>query len=252
MKRDNNIATYKGSKPMSENNKKVEVKFKAIEYRDVDSLMDFQGNLKTLSEENYHKFKDKILKLGFVEPIVVWENNILNGHQRIKTLTRMRDVDGYDIPQIPVAMVHAENKQEAKEMVLSLTSQFGKMSEESLMAYIQRENLDFRDVVKGFDFAGIDLDKMDESIIEDLEASDYDEVLGEDVEDVDIQGEVAGKAEYLIITFDNKEDFNATREMLGLGNNIKRIGYHKFMEKMMGGGDSEQPMNTPDDTEKQG
>ena len=246
--RDQNIARHTGSKEMTEENtKQVKIKFEKIEFRDVDSLMDFQGNLKTLSDENYEKFKAKILKLGFVEPVVVWENNILNGHQRIKTLTRMRDVEGYEIPKIPVAMVNATNKKEAKEMVLSLTSQFGKMSEESLMEFVKRENLDFRDVITGFDFAGIDLDKLDESILDDLDAADYDEALGEDLEDVDIQGEVAGKAEYLIITFDSKEEFELARERLELGNNIKRIGYHSFMEKMMGSGDSEvEPMNTPE------
>jgi len=220
--------------------KRVKIKFEKVEYQDVDGLMDFQGNLKTLSDENYEKFKEKILKLGFVEPVCVWKNNILNGHQRIKTLTRMRDVEGYEIPKIPVAIINAENKKEAKEMVLSLTSQFGKMSEQSLIDFVRREELDLREVIKGFDFAGLDMDKIDDSILDDIDVPDYDDDLGDVMPDVDLQGEIEPKIEYLILTFEKKSEFEMIKERLGLGKMDRRLPYHEFIEKIIVREDDEQ------------
>ncbi len=60
-----------------------------------DELEQFQGNLKTLSEQNYQKLKTAIAdpKIGFSFPIFVWRsknrNYIIDGHQRLITIRRM-------------------------------------------------------------------------------------------------------------------------------------------------------------------
>lgn len=99
--------------------------------------MDFQGNLKNLSKENYERLKAQILKSGFAEPFSAWRDQIgnlqlLNGHQRSRTLKTMRE-EGYKIPeQFPVNIIDAPDLKSAKELVLSLTSQFGEMTLEGL------------------------------------------------------------------------------------------------------------------------
>lgn len=63
------------------------------ETRLLDELVEFQGELKTLSPENAARLRREILELGFSEPISVWQHDgtcyILNGHQRVTVLRGM-------------------------------------------------------------------------------------------------------------------------------------------------------------------
>jgi len=49
----------------------------------------------------------------------------------------MRDIDGVDIPPVPVVYVDCKDKAEAKELLLKITSQYGKVSLSGLYEYIQ-------------------------------------------------------------------------------------------------------------------
>lgn len=152
-----------------------------VEGKDVlplDSLTEFQGNLKELSKENYEKFKKDILSLGFISPIHVWragkDNFCLDGHQRIRTLKKMRE-EGIEIPSIPVVYVQAKDKKEAKKKILSLTSQFGKITGEGLYEFINEAGIDFADVKNEFSFHEINFDKFEKEYYD-----SYDEADGED------------------------------------------------------------------------
>lgn len=121
-------------------------------HADIDDLHDFQGSLKDLSMDNYDRLKRSILKLGFSFAVHAWENDdgklfILDGHQRLRTLKKMRD-DGYTVPNIPVVMVKATDFKQAREKVLAGTSQFGQMTGEGLYEFIAESGLDWRDVVQ--------------------------------------------------------------------------------------------------------
>lgn len=151
--------------------KKIKIACKGADLLEIESLKDFQGELKTLSEENYEKLKLDLCMLGFSEPVSVWkegdEIHILNGHQRIKALKRMRN-EGYEIDAIPVSYVFAENIKEAKKKVLALTSQFGEMSNGSLDVYIEQNKLDKAEILETFRFPEIQeaLSSLEETISE--------------------------------------------------------------------------------------
>lgn len=128
---------------------KVNIACSGNDVLDVDLLQPFQGNLKVLSEENYQKLKAEILELGFSEPVSVWKNKdkhlILNGHQRVKTLKKMKQ-DGYLIPKIPVSFIYANSIKEAKKKVLALTSQYGEMKAQGLYDFMQEAELELGDL----------------------------------------------------------------------------------------------------------
>lgn len=134
------------------------IKCKGAELANLDDLLDFQGDLKTLSEENYHKLKNDLLCLGVSEPVSVWVYNgkkyLLNGHQRVKTLKRMRD-EGYEIPPIPISLVEADDIKQAKRKVLALTSQFGEMSQAGLLDFCEKNDFVIDDMLKEFRFPEI-------------------------------------------------------------------------------------------------
>jgi len=126
--------------------KEIQIKCKGSMSLELEQLEAFQGNLKDLTKENYNKLRKQILELGFSEPICVWKNdgkyNILNGHQRVRVLTEMKRAEGYKIPRLPVVEVEADSEHEAKKKVLSLTSQFGEISNASLFEFASINNID--------------------------------------------------------------------------------------------------------------
>lgn len=128
---------------------------------EIDELNDLQGNLKDLTKENYGKLRDSILQYGFSFPIFMWEEVvnvdtnaieslandvemkatmktkrwIVDAHQRMRVLKKMRE-EGYTIPKLPADFIFADSKIEAKEKLLLLNSQYGKMTNEGLYEFI--------------------------------------------------------------------------------------------------------------------
>ena len=115
--------------------KKVKVaELDGCSYVDFRILKDFQGDLKTISGDNIEKLKKSILRVGFVSPFFVWENHgslsILDGHQRQKALYVL-DREGYFIPDLPVVKIPAESIEQAREILIYQTSQYGEFNPEA-------------------------------------------------------------------------------------------------------------------------
>ena len=106
----------------------------------LNKIKPFQGDIKTLSDKNRERLKTSIIKYGFSCPFFIWENEgnnyLLDGHQRLTVLSWMKS-DGWEIPELPVVYIQAETKQEAKQLLLHITSQYGKFSEKKILQYIQ-------------------------------------------------------------------------------------------------------------------
>jgi len=139
----------------------------------LDSLTDFQGNLKTLSDKNFAKLKKQIIKHGFSFPFFVWRdgetNFILDGHQRLKVLSRMR-ADGEPLPEkFPVVFIEAKDRKEAKEKLLAENSQFGQFSDLGLVEFMDEAELDFEELSE-LELPGIDL----ESLLAEMKIGDAD------------------------------------------------------------------------------
>jgi ParB family chromosome partitioning protein len=110
------------------------------------SLSVFQGGLKKRTEEDFRKIRESIDKHGFIAPFFVWEdgghNWILDGTGRAETLQDMERA-GYNIPDLPVVYVKAADESEAKEILLKITSHYGKISSKGLKEFIAGLNIDF-------------------------------------------------------------------------------------------------------------
>ena len=114
----------------------------------IDALIEFQGNLKTITRANLDKLKRSILKHGFTAPIFVWKGvdyHILDGHQRLKALIELRQ-EGYDIPLLPVVYIDADSEEHAKEKLLYITSQYGDFTTEGFEAFVDGMDFNFDDL----------------------------------------------------------------------------------------------------------
>ncbi len=141
--------------------KVIRIECQGAESISIDDLTPFQDDLKSLSKENYEKIKKEIVKNGFSEPISIWRsagrNYVLNGHQRIRALSGLRD-DGYDVDKIPVSFVAAKTEKEAKRKILGLAGQYGKVEKDELYKFAVDYDLDIEEVFEHVRFPEIDSD----------------------------------------------------------------------------------------------
>jgi hypothetical protein len=126
-------------------------------------LTPLQGNLKELSDANFEKLKQSILRHGITFPFFVWEgegkNFILDGTQRDRVLRKLA-VEGYHIPSLPCAIITAKDKREACEKILLISSQYGKMTNESLYEFISKNDLGFLELDEMLDLPQINLEEF--------------------------------------------------------------------------------------------
>ena len=118
----------------------------------IADLLPTQGELKDLTEANYNKLKNNIIRRGFIDPVSVWEDSkglkhLLNGHQRQRVLTK----EHWNEP-IPYFNIPAKDLQEAAAIVLELTSQYGTITQEGLDAMIAMYELSEQEVYEATSF----------------------------------------------------------------------------------------------------
>ena len=148
---------------------KIQVKAKGHTFLPIDRLLEFQGNLKRLTQQNREKLMASILEKGFIAPIFVWDDageyRLLDGHQRLKTLLWMRQ-QGWDIPMLPVDIIEADDEQDAKKKLLAITSQYGEFTTDGYAEFISDIDVEpFTRLVDG---------EFDIQVREDVDISEQD------------------------------------------------------------------------------
>ncbi len=121
----------------------------------LDQLEPFQGELKSLSKEDYDRLRREIIEHGFAFPVHVWRSPenvhfILGGHQRVRVLKELRQSEGFEIPPIPVVMVKAATFALAKRRVLQDASQYGKVEGQGLYQFMNEISLDPGELAMSF------------------------------------------------------------------------------------------------------
>jgi hypothetical protein len=138
----------------------IQITCKAAINIDLAELQPLQGNLKELSHRNFEKLKRSILRHGISFPFFVWQkdgrNWILDGTQRDRVLLKMKE-QGYMIPRLPVALVEAKDRKEAAEKILLISSQYGKMSEQSLEEFLVENELEINDLLEEVELPALDM-----------------------------------------------------------------------------------------------
>jgi len=148
----------------------------------IEDIHPFQGNLKDLSKDNYAKLRKQILDLGFSSPIHVWKNTetkkyqTLDGHQRIRVLSEMKNAEKYKIPELPCVEVFADSEHQAKKKILALTSQFGEITSQGLFEFASLNNIGLDDL-KDLRLPEIDMGKFEAEFFDKpLDSKGEDEV----------------------------------------------------------------------------
>jgi hypothetical protein len=148
--------------------KVVKIAVKGATTIKLEDLEPFQGDLRTLERSEYEALRENILKHGFSFTMHVWQhrkkNYIIDGHQRLFTLKKLAEDEGYKVPPVPVSLVQASSFKEAKLKVLAGVANYGKMTEKSLGEYLKINDIPIDEIVTTFKFPGIDILKLTEAI----------------------------------------------------------------------------------------
>ena len=111
-------------------------------------LVDIQGTVKTIDDVSINKMIESLRQNGFCDPFLYWfnpatkEKICIGGNQRLKALKEMQKA-GDDIPEnLPGLPIKADNEFEAKKILLSLASTFGRINKKDLDKFIEVSELD--------------------------------------------------------------------------------------------------------------
>ncbi|MCQ2589269.1 MAG: hypothetical protein MJ179_02490 [Treponema sp.] len=182
--------------------KTITIKCESKDVLNIAEMTEFQGNLKARTDIDYDKIKLSIIKYGFSFPFFIWKdegkNYLLDGHGRFATLCKMQK-DGYIIPDLPVVYVDCKDEAEAKQKLLRLNSQYGKMTSKSVLDFIGEEEIEIEELSlpKGF----LDFEKVEE--IEESPEEEFAQELGEE-------------NNYLVLFFDSTIDWLQVQSLFEL------------------------------------
>ena len=131
------------------NIKTISIKCETKDYLKLEDMTVMQGNLKLREDADYEKIKKSILTYSFSFPFFIWRsgktNYLIDGTGRHDCLLKMQK-DGYIIPPLPVVYIQCKNKTEAKQKLLRLNSQYGKMTKESVLEFAEDIDLNFDEI----------------------------------------------------------------------------------------------------------
>ena len=128
----------------------ISIKCETKETLNIAEMKVFQGALKERTDVDYDKIKLSIIKYGFSFPFFLWKdrsgnNWLIDGTGRHETLCKMQK-DGYVIPDLPVVFIQCKDRKEAKQKLLRLNSQYGKMTKESVLEFAEDLEINFDEI----------------------------------------------------------------------------------------------------------
>ena len=129
--------------------KTISIKCDCKDFLKLEDMTVMQGNLKERNDTDYEKIKKSILTYSFSFPFFIWKsgktNYLIDGTGRHSCLLRMQE-EGYIIPDLPVVYISCKDKKDAKQKLLRLNSQYGKMSKESVLEFAEDIDLNFDEI----------------------------------------------------------------------------------------------------------
>lgn len=222
--------------------KEIEINCKGSRKVDLNELRPFQGNLKELTKANYYKLRGLIQTMGFSFPIFVWEapdeqKYILDGHQRVRTLTRMVTEEGYICPEIPIADVKADSFQEAKKKLMAAVSGFGNVTKDGLYEFLSENEWELGFLDESFSIPDVDIGDFKSEYFDhgggkpDVSDIPYDDP------DIAMSDEIDPRDNYVVLVWDDIDKFKEMVEKLGLlkqKQNISASNNPKFLKYGIG------------------
>lgn len=178
-----------------------------IKQVNINDLIHADYNPRTLTEKQAEDLKESIVKFGFVDPIIVNENIdrkniIVGGHQRVNVAL------GMGIKKVPVFYVDLDINAE-RELNVRLNKNTGEWDWDALANMFEIEEL-------------VDWGFAEAELLGNDAGSQPDELP-----DVDLDGEVEGNVEWVVIRFQKKPDYENICKLLGMREGARTIDFEE-------------------------
>lgn len=141
----------------------------SVEWRKLKWLQ--PKHFKSMSSEDLEKAINSISNNGFINPLIVWNGYILDGHHRQAVLNEI-EKRGHCVPDlIPAVEIACKNIEEARKLVLLYASQYAKVTGDGLYEFLHTGNIDLSEIETECDIPGINFEtfKREYFDMEDLE-----------------------------------------------------------------------------------
>lgn len=131
---------------------------------DFKVLNRLQGNLKVMDPGEQAQLRGEILEEGISFPFFLWKDPeaklwIIDAHQRLTVLEAL-EKEGWKIPKVPVAWIHAKNKKHAMKKIAAAASQYGKVTPDGLFGFMKLSGISMSQVSRSFRFPEVNLTKF--------------------------------------------------------------------------------------------
>lgn len=127
----------------------IKIECKANDTLAIEKMKLFQGTLKTRLPEDYVKIQKSIEQYGFSFPFFIWnykgDNWVIDGTGRYETLNKMKEA-GEKIPELPVVYINCKDKEDAKQILLRINSQYGSLSQKSVEKFSEDIEVEYADL----------------------------------------------------------------------------------------------------------
>lgn len=124
---------------------KINIACEGKESLALDSLEEFQGELKTRTEYDIVKILRSIRDYGFSFPffyaVLGGYRYVLDGHGRLLALQIFQQLGG-QIPKLPAVRIHAKDEADAKQKLLRLNSRYGTIDLDGLRDFVDGLEVD--------------------------------------------------------------------------------------------------------------
>ncbi len=109
------------------------------------------NSLKDSKKRDVTKIKNSFIKKGFAVPVFVWEKFVIDGTGRKQAMIELM-AGGYTFDSVPYVRLHANSLAEAKQLALDITSQNGKITDESWDEFTSDFDVDYDTInIQGHD-----------------------------------------------------------------------------------------------------
>lgn len=120
------------------------IKLQEINWKELKFVQD--EDFKEWIDDGNKKLINSILKYQFADPFKVWESNdvlyCLDGKHRYLDLIHLEEI-GVSVPELlPATFIHCESLNEAAELVLVYSSAYARITEQGLLNFTEKFNID--------------------------------------------------------------------------------------------------------------
>lgn len=120
----------------------IQIKCTGSETLCLADMKPFQGELKHRTQKQIDMLKQSLIEVGLLQPFIIWNGNIIDGHGRHAALTQLISEDESILAtQWPVVRIEAGTIEEACTQLLEMNVKYGNITPNRLQVFLREKGV---------------------------------------------------------------------------------------------------------------